>query len=334
MTKNRKRAAGKRKLVYKADPTSVAVVSQHLNPFDDAAKDVKIPDSNTANTFTYQVRERRTLSVNTAGAAYAEIYPSLNSIYNATVGNSNINPAADGTLAADQGNWENITNYTNVIAAIDRYRVVSFGVRITNAQPALSAQGQVILREIDQRMSLNSVSGTAPGVFGYTTVTEVVPVFTGMDYVSLPSHYGEAQYEFVPADTAWTTLDADIASQPGFKALSISVAGGPTGTAQNPVLFVEIVMNVECIPVTNSLQARLATRPADHNIHHLQAVNNARNSLPLVHKTTSLWGKIKTFAANALMDVGTRFLGKTGGQIVRTLENAVGLKPSVKMLGY
>jgi hypothetical protein len=306
--------------VYKSEqPSSELVdhVSGLVNPFSDDAHTKKIHDANAAKTFTFKSVSTLQIPVNTSGAGYAQFNPTINSALRCLKGETSIAAPGDVIDGSPSFYNNNVTSYSDLLTSGDRYRVVSWGIRLISLENALDAKGQMLIRELDH----NAVAGTK--VLTYTDNYKTLPITHNMDYTIIPNHIGEAYQSFIPMDTAYTALTANDALEPGYKSIHITFTGMTPGTGDistTPrVVTAEVVMNLEIIPKIASIGMRFATAPAPHSHGVLAAVHNTRAALPIVHKTSSLWGKIKNVASNVLRSGTSFLLNRYGGPVASAL---------------
>jgi hypothetical protein len=318
MTKTKSKSKG-RGLVYKSQSAPLELVDHVaglVNPFSEEARDKKIHDANASKTFTFRSVSTIKIPVNTAGDGYAQFNPTINSALRALKGETSIVSGSGGDEIAGSPAFfnNNVTEYSDLQSSGARYRIVSWGIRLLSTENALDAKGQMLIREMDH----NAVAGTK--TLTYTDNYKTVPVTHNMDYSIIPNHIGEAYQSFIPMNTTYTSLLADNALEPGYKSVHITLSGLTPGTGSgNPPVFptvitAEVVYNLEILPLLSSIGMRLATNPAPHSHDLLAAVHNTRTAAALVHKTPSLWSKIKNVASNVLR-TGTNFLlNRYGGQ--------------------
>jgi hypothetical protein len=323
MTKSKSRSKGKG-LVYRSQPAPIELVnhvSGLVNPFSDEARDKKIHDANASKTFTFRSVSTLKIPVNDVGDGYAQFNPTIQSALRALKGETSIVVDGDKIDGSPAFFNNNVTEYTDLTTSGARYRVVSWGIRLISTENALDAKGQMLIREMDH----NAAAGTR--TLTYTDNYKIVPITHDMDYSIIPNHIGEAYQSFIPMSTTYTSLLADPALEPGYKSVHITFSGLTKGTASgNPptyptVITAEVVFNLEILPLINSIGMKLATEPAPHSHDLLAAVHNTRAAAPLVHKSSSLWSKIKGVASNVLKS-GTNFLlNRYGGPAGAMLTN-------------
>lgn len=323
MTKSKSRSKGKG-LVYKSQPVPIELVnhvSGLVNPFSDEARNKKIHDANASKTFTFRSVSTLKIPVNTAGDGYAQFNPTIKAGLRALKGETSIVINGDKIDGSPAFFNNDVTEYQDLTSSGSRYRVVSWGIRLISTENALDAKGQMLIREMDLNATANTSTMT------YTDNYQIVPITHDMDYSIIPNHVGESYRSFIPMNTNYTALLADDAIEPGYKSIHITFSGMTKGTASGDpptyptVITAEVVYNLEILPLVNSIGMRLATNPAPHSHDLLAAVHNTRTAAPLVHKSSSLWSKIKGVASNVLKS-GTNFLlNRYGGPAGAMLTN-------------
>jgi hypothetical protein len=180
---------------------------------------------------------------------------------------------------------------------------------------ALNAKGRVLIREMDSYQAYASSPGQ--DVTLLTDNYANVPHTHDMDYTIIPNHVSDKYKQFQAWTTSYYDMNADAANDPPFRAVALTMTGftgsGSVDT-QVEALQAEIVYNIEVLPLVGSIGMRIATDPAPHSNATLEAVHNTRAALPLVHKTPSLWQRVKKLATGALSTVGNIALDRiTGG---------------------
>jgi hypothetical protein len=297
-------------------------VSGLVNPFSDSAKGTKIHDENAGKTFPYQVRIVQPLLINEHGAGYTEFYPSLHE-YTAGVGPTSTNLSASGVLGTTASfSTPDIPDYSSLSGVGMRYRIVSWGVRIMSTTDALNAKGRVLIREMDSYQAYASSPGQ--DVTLLTDNYANVPHTHDMDYTIIPNHVSDKYKQFQAWTTSYYDMNADAANDPPFRAVALTMTGftgsGSVDT-QVEALQAEIVYNIEVLPLVGSIGMRIATDPAPHSNATLEAVHNTRAALPLVHKTPSLWQRVKKLATGALSTVGNIALDRITGGLSSYMRN-------------
>ncbi len=310
-------------LVVRSTAVHTAVageVAGLVNPFDDSARDSKLYDSNAARTFTFQSRQIQTMECNFNGMGYNQYYPYIRQFQRGVDMTTDAFLPPSGVLSGTATfTGLNVTDYTSLTGNGHKYRVCSWGLRVTCTDPALSAQGRLLIRELDDEGATANANTLALSD-NYVSV----PITHDMDYTIIPNHVAESYQEFRPMDALHSTELNDVAATPPFRCVSLSIVGADpsaaTGTGR-AILSVEVVYNLEIQPAIGTIGMRLSTPPAPHSHALTEAANNTRTNVSLVHKTPSVWSTIKRAATSALKSVGNYALGRLTGGLSDILSN-------------
>lgn len=297
----------------------------HLNPFLSDAMGLKVPDNNSAESFTYRTVGRYMyLSDGTSRFGGHTIAPSLLA--------EMTNWTTSSTLATNAWSGPNTSQnggYSNIVAASTAVRIVSWGVRIFCTSSYDKANGQVIIAT--KRGTSGATSpGTAPNDAQVIDPNswihwEVVPL-KDLDHVwtseKLSKEAAEAYYDptnlgvAATPDVAWTNLVVYLLPNNG--QTSVPPAGAAYGF--------EVVKNLECLPLVGTIANGLTSPAAveDHRVASL--VNRAQSTTPPVlprehHGPTmlsALYAGVKDLALDAvgwaLPHVGRGISARLGGR--------------------
>lgn len=315
--------AKKKALLYKT-PVPKLDLADHVvglvNPFANEAIGSKIHDANGSRTFTFKSVTRVALGSGASGNSYSEFYPALKTAIRAADTAMNI-PATLIIPGSPSYTLHDISEYTNFLASTSRYRIVSWGVRLTCPTTAFDTKGEVLVRELE------SVKYATSNNIGYYSTNYMrVPLTHDLDITIIPDHQGDAYMNFGEVQETYELNAADPARENPFKCVGVSVIGGIASTT---VLNAEVVFNLECIPVISSLAARQVTPAAPHSHQLLEAAHNTRSAVPIVHKTQTLWQKIKGFAKSALTTGAEMVLGRAGGMLGNYLTHKAQMLPAL-----
>jgi hypothetical protein len=332
MTK-KKNNQGKQPLVYQApkvDIQSLKHVSDLVNPFAEDAASKKIHDANSSKTFTYKSVSKFGISVSPTGMGYAEFLPTIQQAQRRVKNNTEI--GTNGVIPASPAIETNsVMGIADITSSADRYRIVSWGIRIQSNENALDAKGKMLIREIE-----DTHTSTNDNVLHYSDNYTEVPVTHNMDYVAISRHIGEDYQKFIPPTVNYTALVADQAIDPGYKGIGVTVMGctpGSNDPNQEVMLFtVEVVYNLELLPKLNSIGMRLSSMPAPHDYATLQATHNVRAALPFVHHHRTLWDKVKTVASKVLSTGANYMLGRAA-PIASALFNQYANRSTKRIVG-
>jgi hypothetical protein len=191
-------------------------------------------------------------------------------------------------------------DYAAYVDNCQRYRIVSWGVRVYNILPGLTSQGTVRL------ITTNSIAGV--GLDTTSNLFEEIQLepVTGLD----------AYWTSSPTGTTWKEYiyDVDFAS---WTYLIVKLSGVPVSTA---CAQVEIIYNVEMVPQFGQIGATLATPAASANPSHLAAAGQVHAKKKHSHRSRpSLFSQISSFAKDALLDVASSYIPVIGQSMRRAI---------------
>jgi len=251
---------------HAANMSAVHTVCGMLDPFCAHSHGMKIHDENQTRSSTYKSVYVDTISTNGTGVAM--------SWYNS-------NPSALGYSANITGavatSWttRGANGFSGMIGnGMSGWRVVSFGVRLFTAMPAMTAQGLITVSEVHGM----NISTTTNLIVGSTVIGQNTKVFplanSNIHWTGRSAGINGNMYE---ADLG--TLDYD-----NFTSLVISVTGGVFGQA---VLSVEIITNYEFIPTPFTAFAGVATPAAPYVPALMTARANAGSMMDTIQNVQS-----------------------------------------------
>jgi hypothetical protein len=248
--------------------------------------------------------------INDGGNGYMEISPYLNqevrmltpAAFAGTGGMSGV-----GVLGSSPGTTIiQAADRTVINAAAERYRLVSYGIRLTCTQSPLNAQGRVIIRTVDEGQIAASTD-----VATTSDQTYVCPLNHNLDLIVVPNFIANHQYHFFQ-DITYANAVSDSAEDVPTKLISVCVTGGTTGTNGTPVISVEIVKNWECLPDITSISRLISSPPGKDHYAVKQSVANARTDLRMVSKKDSFLSHVRDVAYGALRGLGNAAVGAAG----------------------
>lgn len=263
------------------------------NPFSEAAKGARIPDDDSARSFTAQIKQYHTMTTDSNGEGFTYWQPQ------ADRWNGKSFDVSSGVLWGTPTDLENpdYLAYTNSTEAL---RIVSWGVRIVSILPGLTSQGTVRL------VTMNEPPVAAQAVNG--NLYE--------DIKLLPITDLEAHWVSKPVGVDWKAYQP-TAIRGKWNSLGIYIDGAPISAA---ALTLEIVYNVEVIPQFGSITASVAKPGLPSNPQHLAAASRVHASHSGVHgKRPSLMSTFSSLAMGALRDVAAQSIPFVGGAISRLI---------------
>lgn len=290
-------------------PANPAMLTNHLSslidPFSPSAKGRKLFDANQVDSLAIESRNFYVLPINTNGAGYCEIRPTLVDEFISVNG-----LAADMTAAGVLGPAVTSTTsssnlYTDISAQVYQYRVVSYGIKISPIQSPLTRQGRVLIREIPWQGTqvANSINEMRTAQENYYCS------LTDADLQIMPEAIGLVQSEYLDIDMTIANAQTRFNDLP-FNTIGITVVGGSATVNSTPCLTVEVVKQLEVIPLITSALRLAVTDAAPHSSVIQETVNNIRNAAPMAHPVKTFSSNLKGYARSAvgqLAQYGGRF---------------------------
>jgi len=275
--------------------TTAAAIS---NPFSPHAKGAKLPDSDASRSVPIQVKQvfYRTSDVN--GRMSFEIIPSLKECLLASTADT----GSVATMAALSAG-SSVTDYSAIEAGVDKYRIVSMGVRIYSLASPTDQSGTITFITLSETIAGADIdySGSM-----YEAIERYPVAQSNIHWISKPVGNEWLNYREIDSD-----------SMP-YETLFVS-ARGLTISAQN--MAVEVVFNVECQTKISSISSLMATPAADHKPNALAAGSNVHNQRSGSYNgsTTSLTSRLWGLAKGALADLAADaipYVGKAVGRLI------------------
>lgn len=279
----------------------------HLNPFLSDQVGLKVPDSNSSESFTYRTVGRYMYAADGTnrygGFTFA---PSLQQEYAnwttpSVVGGAWVNPYFSANGA-----------YSNIIGASSAIRIVSWGVRLFCTCSYDKCNGQVIIATKRGCSGAGGAPATAPTnaqvLDPNSFVHWEVVALKDLDHIwvseKLSKEGAEAYYDATSLgvstipDMQWTNLV--VFFLPNVGETTIPPAGAAIGF--------EVVKNLECLPNTGSISNGLATPAATHDPRVSQLVNMVQAKTPPVMRReahgptilSSLYDGVKALALDTI----------------------------------
>ncbi len=306
------------------DSAFIQMARGHLLPLSQAALGCKVPDSNSAKTFTYRSITRAImysdgtnrywgLTVSPTSKEEVSTWTTPNSTSTAWSGESKADSSAQTVLAASSGGQ----------------RLVSWGVRVFCTSSYDKCDGSVIL-------------ATTRGNAGTPTNAQVLNPSAWMSYEIIAlrdlDHFWTAQRadETLSTQFVLPTVTNTDASVGGWTTLlvfylpSVGVGTVPSG----PSFTLEIVKNWEIVPLVNTVTEGIATPSAVHDPRVHSLVNRVHQDVGDIHPTAtrektflqSLGEGVKALAKDAvgwaLPHLGGALFGRVSKGFAAGLPNA------------
>lgn len=283
-----------------------------INPFSEQARGIKYPDESSTKTLPFQRHERLTLTTSNLGTCGAVALP--NYAYTFMIEGST---AANGNISLP----ELVTLYTSRISC-DSYRIVSWGIKVSNICAPLAASGMVSIR------GWSATAGTALGVTsgtGYnSTFSEDIPLQDCKEVMIIGQVSDITSTTFVPQNEDMAANQSASASplawtRNGFNALSVALVGGPVST---PCVLIELIVNYELMFFDHDGVGILATRAPEYHQHVEGAHKHLKSKMKNVFKKGAehLAKHAAEAAVGALADAYAPGTGPAAQQMIRDVD--------------
>lgn len=237
--------------------TSLFLRSQ-MDPW--AGKGAKWPDQNESYSVPLQVFTRITVTPSAAGEDAVRIYPGVLN------GRIYASPTFTAGVVTNWGTGTSVAAYANLAVDFAQYRVVSVGMRISYVGNDYNNSGQLTVRL--QPTLVHGATESPVSQDQFTMKYKIVPYKRGM--VVSPKNVGiEAQHYEGVTDTS--------AALPSWEAFTMFITGADGTTPQSCVI--EMVHNLELLPIANGTMATLASAPAAYHPEALRAVSVRNTSI-------------------------------------------------------
>jgi len=257
------------------------------NPFSEQAVGAKLPDENSTKSVAVTIRDTFTMATDANGRADCAVGPNValaTYTHAATSGSAGVNTWAAGQTLTDVAAYQ---------AAFDKFRIVGWGLKVTNLEPPTTQSGYFRIITCPE-----SPTSTAPFVTN-GGLHEDIKIFPGseMDIHWISKSQGAEFKDYVP----WTG-----ATVPSWDHCHIRYEGGPASKAA--AVLVQVVYHLECQIELGSVSATMATAAAPHKPHVMTAAANTLAKHGGAHAGVSFGGIISRFAKSALMGAVNHFL--------------------------
>jgi hypothetical protein len=266
-----------------------------VNPFSQAAVGLKIPDDDSSRSVAVTLRDRGTLPTDSNGAAALAFAPS---IYQERLQAASM---ASGVITFT-GSYDSVTDYTAMSDAFNTYRLVAWGVRLIDIEPALNASGTIRLITVPARPNGGSTFSYESGLF--EEVEDFALAQADLTWISKP--IGVTWKEYFSVDSGNTDLP--------WNKLVVVIDGAVASTT---VLRYEVVLHLECQVALGSVTGALATPAADHQPVQMVAADHARNKVKHAAKTPSMMRLLFDAAKGAVSSAIQSYGGPLLGGLVR-----------------
>ncbi len=230
------------------------IVHGLLDPFSTFARGSKPLDNNSQRSIAIQAKLRNSLTTDANGMAAIKISPSLADALEKHT-----------TIAGQTVTWSGVKTDFPEAATFAAFtgRVVSAAVRVFATTAMTASQGTIIFFS-DENVD--------------TTVTFDASSFLHGDVTSAPLAGADFKYIFKPQGDRSTDVPGDAALH-DMNDLVVYIANAAASTS---VIAIEMVLNLELYPVSNSIHSRMATNAAPSVPHLHAAIANKQAELPFV----------------------------------------------------
>lgn len=262
------------------------------NPFSEQARGQKLPDDDSANSFTAQIRLYYTQTSNASSQGFVQVRPDP---MNANLASFGVAAGALNTVATNTINPD-AAAYINSAA---EYRIVSFGVRVYNILPALTTQGTV--RLITMNRSAQNGDVITSNLFS--------------EIQEFPLYGLDVHWVSKPIGVEYKSYINDVSNH-SWQMMGVFLDGVPASTE---VLRLEVVYNIEAIPRFGSIPASISTPGLPSNPQQLAAASAVHSKHKNSHPSQSVWSVFEQLALGAVSTVANAAFPVLGGAVSRAL---------------
>lgn len=237
-------------------------VCSNLDPFCSSAHGAKLFDSNASPSLTFHSRQLFTVTTDASGNAMIWVTANPQKcIMEATF--------SSGVVAS----WLEESNsfYTLVGTSMNSFRVVSYGVRFNTTQSYMTATGTLVASETSQNYD-STIVGQNPLSTNLGLTVKTMPLRdASLQWFGRPRGVESTEYQQTwGADLAYTQLLL-----------------GFSGTASANIGYLEVIINYEWMPGTNTPFAAWATPAAPHIPEVINARSNVASSVDAIQAAGS-----------------------------------------------
>lgn len=246
------------------------------NPFSDHARGAKIPDADSSRSVAMQIVDLNTFDADANGRLAVSFVGSMGGTVTAAATMNSTQVTAWSTTAA-------LSDYTTLTGALDKYRIVSWGIRVYSTLAPTSRSGWFKVITLPERFATPFTynSGFFEEVKAYPMTEDSV------HWISKPIGSSWKEYSTF-ASTGFLAWDNVIVVAAGLPASAVGA------------LCVEVVYNIEAQPKLGSLTGSAATPAADYKPHVLTASAKTLARHGGSHAGNAFGAVIASFAESAL----------------------------------
>lgn len=230
--KRRAKRRNRRNRVPRVHPSFSRAVRSQWDAFAPESNGAKQFDANSALTNAFQARKLVTVTTDANGAAALQIAPFPANF-------TRVASAITSDVVSTDGSWGGITG-GGYVTNHEAYRVVSFGVKVRCIAAADTAAGLLRVNSVNTPQALAAFSD-------FASDCDIHAIQQGLHLQWYAKPRGTHIHDFLDgaATIAGLTASAGVQGLPT-TACDIFVSGGPAST---PLLAVEIVLNLELLPI-------------------------------------------------------------------------------------
>jgi hypothetical protein len=276
-------------------PRDVEAACSQFDAFCPAGYMAKIMDEDSELSVAYQVRYVLPITTNASGSVKMDINCLLKQAYR------NSGTIVGNAVTVD-GPWTAVPEQTALEGSFASYRFVSWGVRLFSTASGSNCQGLITTKVHASAVDLENIT--------WSSIQQRFDPVNGVSTTFLAKRRGSASRLYIPTNETWST---------GYRFPTDTLAIWATGcTASTTVAHAEIIYNLECIPLNNTIASRTATPAAASNNRITEASGNAAAQLPSLFSSlpSSL---VKTAMRQALIYGGQAVGGIPGALIGASL---------------
>jgi hypothetical protein len=270
------------------------------NPFSEEAVGAKIPDDDSTKSVAVTVKDTFPMNTDSNGRADCRFSPRVG-------GNVALHATVSGSAGVTTwGTGNTLTDLAAYQGAFDSYRIVGWGLKVTNLLPPTDRSGyfRVITCPED------------PGA--------VTPYITNgglhEDIKIFPASEDDIHWISKPVGSQYKLYNQWTGDVPVWDYCHVRYEGGPASKAA--AILVQVVFHLECQIELGKVTATMATAAAPHKPHVLTAAANTLAKHGGAHAGSTFGGLISRFAKSALQGAVNHFLpGFYGGPSYPSIMN-------------
>lgn len=258
------------------------------NPFCDEARGSRIPDDDSSSSQAVTIKGYFAFNSDAAGLACFSVKPNPSAVFRVAT-------AIAGSTITTFGGWSAFGDYAAIAASLDKYRVVSFGVRIYSTLAPSDQSG--LIKAIVTPVEMTNGSSVAGGLFQQV---DAAPVANSNVY-----------WVSKPIGTTWKEYN-DLTTTCSATQLTVYLSGCKVSTT---VGHCEIIMHLEATADFGSVMAGTATPGVAHNPTALTAASTVHRRSPDVSHEPNFLSTLGSLAKSAVLDVASAVMPGLSGKM-------------------